>query len=117
MRMTNNAAINNGDNDALSLTDGGAGFTGLAPNTSSDNFNIRTKSVVDFMNDGFDLEIVDSGTEAGLAPDNVQGKSRYKIKGCRTSSQSFSLSRGSIMGVNVTFEALQLIETDGGEAI
>lgn len=110
MRMTNAA---NQDGEDLNLTGGGAGYTGLAPRTAESDYNVRTKSVVDFMNDGFDLAIIDSGTEAGLAPDNQANKVRYVIKGCRTSSQSFSLSRGSIMGVNVTFEALQLIEQDG----
>ena len=112
MRMTypNPAS---GQNDATGIYGGGAASTGLVPlpqNADPLDFAERTRSVMNFMNQGFQLEIIDSGN---FEPDGTNGAVvRYTINGCRPSSQSFGLSRGSIMGVNVTFEALSLVEND-----
>jgi len=88
---------------------GGAATAGLIPVTTEDeSATARTQNVMDFFNDGFDLVIKDS---AIYDPDNaVLG--RYKVTGCRPSSHSFQLSRGSLMGVNINFEALALVELD-----
>jgi hypothetical protein len=114
MRMTFPDPASDG-NTASGLYGGGAAANGLTPKdlNASPSDEQRTKAVMDFMNQGFDLQIVDSADfslTAGGQP--IQAKVRYTIKGCRPSSQSFGLSRGSIMGVNVTFEALRLVEDD-----
>lgn len=109
MRMTMPSDIQGGGLEANGTYGGGASANGLIPQaTSLDSDQTRTKRVMEFMNQGFDLEIIDSDT---FAPQNAT-QVRYKIIGCRPSTQSFGLSRGSIMGVNVTFEALKLIEED-----
>lgn len=90
---------------------GGAGFQGVLPQHSDADSDItRTQGVMDFFNDGFDLIIQDS---AAFSPDD-QARVRYTIKGCRPTSHSFALSRGSLMGVNITFEALKMAESDLG---
>lgn len=93
---------------------GGAGRNGLTPTTNIQESDIdRTKKAMDFFNDGFDIEIVDS---AGFAPRGTP-RTRYVVIGCRPTSHGFALSRGSLMGINITFEALKLIEDDAtGEA-
>tara|TARA_Y100001973_G_C5148418_1_gene306722 strand:+ start:541 stop:1056 length:516 start_codon:yes stop_codon:yes gene_type:complete len=88
---------------------GGAATAGIIPTTTEDQtIGARTQNVMDFMNDGFDLIIKDS---AVYDPDN-EVLERYKVIGCRPASHSFQLSRGSLMGVNVNFEALALVELD-----
>jgi len=88
---------------------GGAGYQGVLPqHQDSDGAITRTQGVMNFFNDGFDLIIKDS---AAFSPDD-QARVRYTIKGCRPTTHSFALSRGSLMGVNITFEALQLAESD-----
>lgn len=88
---------------------GGAATTGLIPVTTAEQSAVaKTQNVMDFFNDGFDLIIKDS---AIYDPDRAQ-LDRYKVTGCRPSSHSFQLSRGSVMGVNINFEALALIELD-----
>lgn len=88
---------------------GGAGYQGVLPrHDDRDGPEQRTKTVMEFFNDGFDLIIEDSNV---YAPDNAI-RSRYTIFGCRPTSHSFALSRGSLMGVNITFEALRLAESD-----
>lgn len=88
-------------------TGGGAGNQDLVP-THTENADAieRTQDLMDFMHTGFDLIIIDS---AGFDGDTTP-KTRYKVEGCRPSSHSFALSRGMLMGVNVTFEALKLTE-------
>lgn len=105
MRMTTDA----NDTDGSELG-GGAATNRITPPTDEDADDIaRTKALMDFMNEGFTLTIVDSadfdGDEQGAPP-------RYVVEGCRPSSHSFALSRGMLMGVNVTFEALKLVEAD-----
>lgn len=106
MRMTVGAE---GNRQGTSFYGGGAATTGLVPITTEEQSALaKTQNVMDFMNNGFDLIIRDSGS---FDPDNaVLG--RYKVSGCRPSSHSFQLSRGSLMGVNVSFEALALVELD-----
>ena len=88
---------------------GGAATQNLVPSHDRNADSIqRTKDLMDFMTAGFDLIIEDS---SDFAPDGSQNV-RYIIEGCRPSSHSFALSRGMLMGVNVTFEALRLIEAD-----
>lgn len=102
MRMTVGA-------EAGAFNGGGAATTGLIPVTTEEQSALnKTQDVMDFMNDGFDLIIKDSGT---FAPDDATLE-RYKVTGCRPSSHSFQLSRGSLMGVNISFEALALVELD-----
>lgn len=86
---------------------GGASNQSLVP-THDDNADSiqRTKDLMDYMTKGFNLIIKDS---SNFEPDSDQ-LPRYTIKGCRPSSHSFALSRGMLMGVNVTFEALKLVE-------
>lgn len=95
--------------EAGAFTGGGAATSGLVPVTTDDQSALtKTQNVMDFMNDGFDLMIRDSGV---FDPDNAV-LTRYKVTGCRPSSHSFQLSRGSLMGVNINFEALALVEVD-----
>jgi hypothetical protein len=89
---------------------GGAVAKGLTPATTIGQTNRElTKSVTDFFQRGFDLEIVDSADFEGEAN---SPRSRYLVVGCRPSSQNFSVTRGSLMGISVAFEALRIIETD-----
>jgi hypothetical protein len=86
---------------------GGAANQELVPRHSDEADNIqRTKDLMDFMTAGFDLVIQDSSNFGTDTSNPV----RYMVEGCRPSSHSFALSRGMLMGVNVTFEALRLIE-------
>ncbi len=95
--------------EANAFNGGGAATTGLIPTTTEASTSTeKTQNVMDFMNDGFDLVIRDS---AAFDPDGA-ALERYKVVGCRPSSHSFQLSRGSLMGVNVNFEALALVELD-----
>jgi hypothetical protein len=92
---------------------GGAVAKGLIPTTSESVSNRDlTKSVTDFYQTGFDLIIRDSASFADAAGSDVQPKDRYKIVGCRPTSQSFAITRGTLMGINVTCEALRLVEMD-----
>lgn len=102
MRMT----VTGSDADK---TGGGAAAQNLVPAhlTTADSIQ-RTKDLMDFMTKGFDLIITDS---SNFDPDD-EVKERYRVEGCRPSSHSFALSRGMLMGVNVTFEALRLVEVD-----
>jgi hypothetical protein len=109
MRMTMPSDVQGGGLESGGTYGGGASANGLIPKaTSLDSDQARTNRVMQFMNEGFTLEIIDSDD---FQPQG-EVKVRYKIIGCRPSTQSFGLSRGSIMGVNVTFEALKLIEED-----
>lgn len=104
MRMTPMSNTGEDNRDA----GGGAFYQGvLADSTSGDAYE-RTKAAMEFYNDGFDLFIEDSAT---FAPD-TQAQVRYEIRGCRPTSHSFAMSRGSLMGVNISFEALALLESD-----
>jgi len=85
---------------------GGAALQNLVPDSASSDNIQRTKDLMDFMTLGFNLIIKDS---SDFQPDGAQ-ETRYIIEGCRPSSHSFALSRGMLMGVNVTFEALRLRE-------
>jgi len=87
---------------------GGAGRRGLVPRVvDGASTQETTVAVTDFFEQGFDLTILDSGDFNGQ-----DATERYKIEGCRPSSQSFAVTRGTLMGVNVTCEALRLIEVD-----
>lgn len=84
---------------------GGVVGQGLGPTHDMNEYDpkVRTAQVLEYMDEGFDLLIRDS------VEDNKQ---RYLVSGCRPSSHTFSLSRGTLMGVNITFEALYMIEKD-----
>ena len=84
---------------------GGAVAQDLSPSHSTDSYDAqtRTEQVLSYMDEGFSLLIRDSVGDKDL---------RYKIEGCRPSSHTFSLSRGTLMGVNITFEALHMAEMD-----
>lgn len=104
MRMTAHAIVE-GDN----FGGGGAAHNALVPRHASGASDIqRTQDAMNFMNNGFDLSIEDS-TNFSPSPDV---KTRYTVKGCRPTSHSFSLSRASIVGVDIAFEALSLDEND-----
>lgn len=95
---------------------GGAAQRGLVPRTSGSASNTeKTKQVTEFFEKGFDLVVLDSA-DFGDNPANSP-VARYTIRGCRPSSQSFAITRGTLMGVNVTCEALALIEGDYIEAL
>lgn len=101
IRMVNNT----GDVDAN--RGGGAVSRSLIPNVGENaSESDATKTITDFFETGFDLEIQDSFDTDGEA------QARYRIVGCRPSSQSFALTRGTLMGVNVSCEALRLVELD-----
>ena len=88
---------------------GGAASNDLLPaHGESDDGKVRTKALDTFMQTGFDLTIQDAYVEG----DEEEGTPRYTIKGCRVSSHTFTLTRGMLMGVNVTFEAIRMIEND-----
>tara|TARA_Y100000592_G_scaffold100264_1_gene179441 strand:- start:1446 stop:1979 length:534 start_codon:yes stop_codon:yes gene_type:complete len=98
--------------DTEGTAGGGSARRGLTPDhTQGDDQETRTESVTDFFQKGFDLKILDSGDFQ--EPDAVDSKKgRYLIEGCRPASQSFALSRGTLMGINVNCEALRLTELD-----
>lgn len=97
-------APNSGDEEGN--RGGGAVARSLIPNVGENaSFASATSTVTDFFESGFDLLIQDSFGGSDV-------KSRYKIEGCRPSSQSFALTRGTLMGVNVSCEAIRLIEMD-----
>ncbi len=100
IRMVNNS----GGPDAN--RGGGAVARSLIPNVGENaSGSDATATITDFFEKGFDLEIQDS-----FPADDA--KARYRIVGCRPSSQSFALTRGTLMGVNVSCEALRLVELD-----
>lgn len=108
IRMVN-AATGVAENLATPESAGGAAAKGIVPLTPASNTNSEnTKSITDFFQRGFDLEVLDVAAFDG--EDAI--KSRYIVKGCRPSSQSFAVTRGTLMGVNVTCEALRLVEAD-----
>lgn len=91
---------------------GGSARRGLTPDhIQGDSNQDRTVSVTDFFQKGFDLKIIDSGEFADTNSIESKG-ARYIIEGCRPASQSFALSRGTLMGINVNCEALRLVELD-----
>lgn len=88
---------------------GGAVSRKLLPSTVSGSRNVQnTQIVTEFFEKGFDLVIQDSAE----FEDAGDPKPRYTIEGCRPSAQSFAISRGTLMGVNVACEALRIIEED-----
>ena len=108
IRMVN-AATGVAENLSTPELAGGAAAKGIVPLTPASNTNLEnTKSITDFFQSGFDLEVLDV---AAFGDDATPG-SRYVVKGCRPSSQSFAITRGTLMGVNVTCEALRLVESD-----
>lgn len=88
---------------------GGAVSRKLLPSTVSGSRSVEnTQTVTAFFEKGFDLVIEDTAGFEG----NDEPKPRYTIEGCRPSAQSFAISRGTLMGVNVACEALRIIEED-----
>jgi hypothetical protein len=61
----------------------------------------------------FVLEIVDSatGTASSTSPNII-----YSVHGCRISSQNIVVDRGSLMGVQVTFDAEYLVRYEGEDS-
>jgi hypothetical protein len=61
----------------------------------------------------FVLEIVDSasGETSDVTPNII-----YSIHGCRISSQNIAVDRGSLMGVQVTFDAEYLVRYEGEDS-
>lgn len=72
----------------------------------------RTTNVLN--SEPFVLEIVDSATGAGGA---IQPNVIYSIHGCRISSQNIVVDRGSLMGVQVTFDAEYIVRYQGQDQI
>ena len=96
---------------------GGAAQRGLVPHTRfTENSSENTERVTAFFEKGFDLQVFDSG-DFGDDPSASGNTARYTIVGCRPSSQSFAITRGTLMGVNVTCEALRIVEGDVVEAL
>lgn len=107
MRMTRN--LNTADKDPA----GGANRVGLIPDMIEAASNAAaTQVTMDFFNQPFNLLIKDSDAFVNQEGESPVQKIRYKIIGCRPSQQSLSLSRGAILGVNVSFEAIRLVEVD-----
>lgn len=105
MRMTAHVAAAPGD----AFIGGGAAYNALVPSHNPNATDIeRTQDVMNFMNNGFDLVLEDS---AGFDPQDT-AQTRYEVKGCRPTTHTFALNRGSIMGVDIGFEALKLTESD-----
>lgn len=101
IRMVNNPQ----GTDVEGNRGGGAVSRNLIPQVGENASQTEATSIItDFFETGFDLEIVDSFGENATP--------RYRIEGCRPSSQSFALTRGTLMGVNVSCEAIKLIELD-----
>ena len=108
IRMVNNP---NGGQDGN--RGGGAARRGLVPSVEDGaSPSEATQAVTDFFEQGFDLTVLDSGDFNG-----VDAKERYVIQGCRPSSQSFAVTRGTLMGVNVTCEALRMLEIDADQVV
>jgi len=89
----------------------------LILNTTRDlgnNNAFRTDEVL--LKKPFDLQIVD--TSPSGSPSNTAGVEEviYTVVGCRPSAQSIVVDRGSLMGVQVTLDALHLVrhETEAG---
>jgi|13_taG_2_1085334.scaffolds.fasta_scaffold00557_13 hypothetical protein len=57
---------------------------------------------------GFDLEIVDTQPN-----DGANERVIYTLKGCKPSAHSIVVDRGSLMGVQVSLDALYLIRNEG----
>ena len=112
MRMTQNTLELNRD------PAGGANLVGLIPDVfEADSNAAATRKTMDFFNQPFNLLIKDSDefvNQQTSASSSRGQEIRYKIIGCRPSQQSLSLSRGAILGVNVSFEAIRLVEVDAG---
>jgi hypothetical protein len=105
IRMTPNPASGSQEGNR----GGGSAQRGLVPYAKSEDDNREnTEIVTQFFEDGFDLDIFDSGDFEGAGEPVL----RYTIVGCRPSSQSFAITRGTLMGVNVTCEALRIVEKD-----
>jgi len=102
--------IPNADASQSNAKGGGSVQRGLTPRSDINSNAVNTQNVTSFFQQGFDLEIFDS------ADFETEAQSRYFIQGCRPSSQSFALTRGTLMGVNVTCEAIRIVETDIDEA-
>lgn len=80
------------------------------PKTSFETRTLKDRTANVLNKSPFVLEIVDSatGTSASTTPNVI-----YSIHGCRVSSQNIVVDRGSLMGVQVTFDAEYLIRYDG----
>lgn len=107
--------------DPNGFNGGGAANASLLPKHAAESDPLddadatgRTRTVMSYMDKGFNLKIKDAAdyTVDGDTADPGTGADRYVIVGCRPSSHSFSLSRGTLMGVNVTFEAIAMTEVD-----
>jgi len=91
-------------NDAEGLEGRTAEELALVPaETTATSDAESTRKVLAIMEDGWDLDVYDIHNDDA-------GELIYKIKGCRTSSQSWAVVRGSLLGINITAEALKMIE-------
>ena len=91
----------------------GEGTVDEAPLLNTEQFaqsDARTRTDNAFAIDkqqGFDLEIVDT------QPNNGQDEAViYTVKGCKPAAHSIVVDRGSLMGVQVSLDALYLIRHD-----
>ena len=78
----------------------------------------RSADILSDARDDFNLKIysISSATDgAGNVPENPVVKPVYEIIGCRVSSQTLAVDRGSFMALNVSFDALQLVKLDANE--
>lgn len=73
----------------------------------------RSADILSDARDDFDLTIYSiASAQTDPVPENPSISAVYKVMGCRVSSQTIAVDRGSFMGLNVTFDALQLVKLD-----
>lgn len=78
------------------------------------NFTLKDRTSDVLNKKAFVIEIVDSATgdSGNDAPQVI-----YSVHGCRVSSQNVVVDRGSLMGVQVTFDAEYLVRYDGVDSL
>jgi len=104
---------NNGLVEGEEVDEGAMITTEQLPEGQNPTAQVRTQNALSSL--PFDLEIYDSAAP-GEADGSIQeaDKKVYTVVGCRPSSQSIVVDRGSLMGVQVTADALYLIRHPDG---
>ena len=88
---------------------GGAESLGFIPKEGTETTEEqRTQGLLSFMENGWDLEVIDTHGGAGSKDVVI-----YRIEGCRTAMQNWAVVRGSLLGVNISAEAIRMIEVNG----
>ncbi len=96
----------NADGPGEGTVDESNALNSVNPSDATDRDRTDTAFAID-KQQGFDLEIVDT------QPNNGQDETTiYTLKGCKPSAHSIVVDRGSLMGVQVSLDALYLIRHD-----